>query len=249
MSPLRPAVLAQISGWLIAFALSRIAYPPLAAHPYEFALAQGFCAALISYKLEAPPWWVPIHIASPPLLVAAVGLHWPPGVWLSAFALLMLVFWRTDSSRVPLYLSNRSTALELARLIPPHPCQVIDLGCGNGGLLRMIAKMRPDCRFVGIEHAPLPWLIAWVGSRRQTNLEVRYGDFWREPLGSYGLVYAFLSPAPMLRLWAKARLEMAPDALLISNSFAVPDQIPEQTTDVADRRRTRLLCYRPGRTK
>lgn len=249
MFPLRSAVLAQVFGWLMAFSLGRIVYPPLAAHPYEFALGQGLCAALVGHKLEAPPWWVPIHIAFPMLILAASSLHWPPGVWLGAFTLLLLLFWRTDRSRVPLYLSNHRTALALEHLIPARPCRVIDLGCGSGGLLRTIARRRPDCQFVGIEHAPLPFLWAWLCSRRRANLDIRHGDFWHEPLGGYGLVYAFLSPPPMSALWAKARQEMARDALLVSNSFAVPDQAPERTVEVTDRRRTRLLCYRPGTAK
>jgi hypothetical protein len=123
---------------------------------------------------------------------------------------------------------------------------VIDLGCGDGGLLRRLARARPDCRFVGFEHAPLTWVWAWLACRRQPNVQIRFGNFWSHPLGDYALVYAFLSPAPMQQLWAKARSEMKADALLVSNSFAVPDVRPESTVGVADRRHTCLFCYRPG---
>jgi hypothetical protein len=65
--------------------------------------------------------------------------------------MLLLTFWRTDRSRVPLYLTNRSTADSLATLLlPATPVTVIDLGCGDGGLLRRLALARPDCRFVGL---------------------------------------------------------------------------------------------------
>ena len=77
-----------------------------------------------------------------------------------------------------------------------------------------------------------------------TNMTVRRGDFWQEPLNGYDFVYAFLSPAPMPRLWHKACAEMASGALLVSNSFAVPDLAPTHVIEVNDRRATRLYLYR-----
>jgi hypothetical protein len=247
MRPLPSALLAQFFGWLIAQALMRLVWPPLLALPFIAAGIQGLCAAFVAYKLEMPRWWQPIHMVFPPLAVAALGLGLPPWVWLAGFVALLLVFWRTDLSRVPLYLTNTTTADALAALLPATPCRVLDLGCGTGGVLMRLAALRPDCHFTGIEHAPLPWLWAWLRSRGLDNVAVRYGDFWGEHLGPYGLVYAFLSPAPMPRLWQKAATESGTDAWLISNSFAVPEQTPSQVIEVTDRRRSRLLCYRPGR--
>jgi hypothetical protein len=51
----------------------------------------------------------------------------------------------------------------------------------------------------------------------------------------------------MLELWSKARAEMTPDALLVSNSFEVPGIEPADTVAVADRRNTRLFLYYPAR--
>jgi cyclopropane fatty-acyl-phospholipid synthase-like methyltransferase len=148
---------------------------------------------------------------------------------------------------VPLYLSNAATAAAVATLLPPVPCKVIDLGCGDGALLRKLARARPDCQFLGIEHAPLPWAWARLAAIDLANCEIRFGDFWRQALGQFDVVYAFLSPAPMSQLWAKARKEMQPRTLLVSNSFPVPDTRPERTLELTDRRATRLFCYRPGR--
>jgi len=116
----------------------------------------------------------------------------------------------------------------------------------DGGLLLRLARARPDCQFTGIEHAPLTWLLAKLRSLGRPNVTIRHGDFWAAPLTQYAVVYAFLSPAPMPRLWVKACTEMAPNALLVSNSFAVPGIEPASTTAVADRRNTRLFLYHPG---
>lgn len=246
MSPLRTAILAQLCGVFVAYGVIQIAYPVLWTHPYGAALACGGCAALISHRLEAPRWWIPIHGLFPLAGVGLSALAIPPAFWLLGFVTLLLIFWRTDQSRVPLYLSNAATADALLGLIPATPCQFLDLGCGTGGFLRRLALARPDCRFVGIEHAPLPWLWAWLRCRHIPNIHVRYGDLWQESLAPYSVVYAFLSPAPMSRLWQKAAEEMNHPNLLISNSFKIGAVTPTKIIAVHDRRQTHLYCYRVG---
>ncbi len=242
-SPVRLALLSQALGAALAGGLILTVFPAPSGQPLAAAGLQGFCAASFSLLLRGPVWWLPIHLGFMPLAVLALGLGLPSWVWLAGFAFLLLTFWRTDRSRVPLYLSNRPTADALTALLPATPAMVVDLGCGDGGLLYRLALARPDCHFVGYEHAPLPWAWARISCRRLSNIEIRYGDFWSQPLGDYALAYAFLSPDPMPRLWDKARTEMKPGALLVSNSFAIPDVAPAKAIDVGDGRRTRLHCY------
>jgi hypothetical protein len=248
--PLRLAVFAQLGGGLavllLTVATARWTDVDLWQIPLLLVMLQGAIAAMISFRQAAPLWWLPIHLAFAPLAFGVSALDIPPGWFLAAFVLLLLVFWRTDRSRVPLYLTNRMTAAALLKCLPTAPGQIVDLGCGDGGLLRHLALARPDCRFVGIEHAPLTGFVAWLRTAGLTNVEIRRGDFWREPLGKYQLVYAFLSPIPMAELWEKARAEMSPAALLVSNSFAVPEVAPVAVITVADRRATRLYLYRPA---
>lgn len=246
-TPLRAALLAQLGGvatvLVLAVALARLTEFAPWQFPLALALMQGTAAALIAHRQHAPRWWLLIHLGFAPLAVIVQGFDIAPGWFLAAFVLTLLIFWRTDTSRVPLYLSNHRTAAVLAAILPASPINLIDLGCGTGSLLRQLAKARPDCHFVGIEHAPLPWLLARLRSRGQANMTVRRGDFWPEPLGAYDFVYAFLSPAPMPRLWHKACAEMTAGATLVSNSFAMPDIVPDAEIEVDDRRATRLYLY------
>lgn len=254
--PLRAALIAQIFGGLIAIGLVALVFSPaLKSGDFGFgevlgvAVFQGCCAAFVSHKLEAPRWWLAIHLAFMPLAVLATRLAIAPAWYLGGFVLLLLVFWRTDKSRVPLYLSNAATAQAVSGLLPATPCHVIDLGCGDGRLLKALARARPDCEFTGFEHAPLTWLWARLNTLALTNCRIRLGDFWPQHLGLYEVAYAFLSPAPMARLWAKAAAEMRPGSLLLSNSFEIPGVAAEQVVEVADKRGTRLLCYRPPADK
>lgn len=236
------ALVAQVAAWLMVWL--GVKATGFAADLLTLALVQGVIAALLALTFRAERWWLALHLGFAPALVLAQRLAIAPGWYLAAFALLLLIYWTSFRSRVPLYLTNRATASALLTLIPQREGMVfLDLGSGTGGLLRTLARQRPDCRFTGIETAPLPWLLSRLGEAAP-NLRLRRGDFWREDLGDYDVVYAFLSPVPMARLWHKARIEMRPGTLLVSNSFAVPDELASEIVEVGDRRRTRLHCYR-----
>jgi SAM-dependent methyltransferase len=236
------ALVAQVAAWLLVWLAAR-AIGLGAADLLTLAFVQGAVAALLALTFGAERWWLALHLGFAPALVLAPRLAIAPGWYLGAFVLLLLIYWSSFRSRVPLYLTNRSTAQALLSLIPQREAvSCLDLGSGTGGLLRVLAKARPDCHFTGIETAPLPWLLSRLGGR-MTNLAFRRADFWREDLGRYEVVYAFLSPVPMPRLWHKARAEMRPGSLLVSNSFPVPDVAATQIVEVGDRRGTRLYCY------
>lgn len=242
-----PPLVAALAAQGVAAALLFLAitfWPQALEAPFLLALAQGLIAAAVSAAQRAPRWWWLIHALFPIAIYGALQLPIDPLWYLFAFLLSLAIFWRTDVSRVPLFLSNQPTAEALLQLLPQEPAKIIDLGCGDGGLLRHLARARPDCSFVGIEHAPLTWAWAALASRGLPNVSIRRGDFWRERLAPYALVYAFLSPEPMPRLIAHARKSMSDGSLLVSNSFMVPGLEPEAVIDVVDRRQTRLYCYR-----
>lgn len=238
------ALASQLIAWMLAGAGWILLGQPLAPS-LTLAVLQGVLAAGIGALLRSERWWIAIHLLFSPALVAALRLDLPPSLYLAVLAGLTFVFWTTFRGEVPLFLSNRATAKAVLGLLPrTDGLKVIDLGAGTGGLLRRLAQARPDARFIGVEHAPLPWLAARMNTRGLVNLAIERGDIWRRPLAGQGVVYVFLSPRVMPRLWEKARAEMHPGTLLVSSSFPVPDIVPEQVIEVPDRRGTRLFCYR-----
>ena len=80
--------------------------------------------------------------------------------------------------------------------------------------------------------------------RAGPNSEIRFLNFWNLDLAPFDVVYGFLSPAPMTRLYDKAKAEMKPGSLFISNSFTVPSRAADQIVELDDRRRTRLHIWR-----
>ncbi|WP_045223770.1 class I SAM-dependent methyltransferase [Methyloterricola oryzae] len=239
------ALAAQIIALIPALAAMQFAGPP--GWPWTFVLLQSLAAAMAAPLLGLPRWWIPIQAAFLPALAVLLRLQLPPVIYLAGFVLLWLVFRSNTRERVPLYLSNRATWEALDQFVEDYASpSFLDLGSGLGGTLRHLAQRHPGGRFNGVESAPLPFLISRLRLLRLDNAHVRLGDLWREDLGRFNLVYAFLSPEPMPALWRKALAEMREGALFVSNSFAVPDTAPTQVLTLNDKRGTRLFIYRMG---
>lgn len=213
---------------------------------------QGLIAAGLGQVMGLAKWWLLINLLIPAAVALALSLNLPNWIYPLLFIILALVFWNAADDRVPLYLTNRTTWRALQALITAEvrdqqkPLTVTDVGCGLGGALLFLARQCPDAKFVGIESAPLPYAVARlrVAFSGLSNLSIRYGDLWKQDLGPFDLVYCFLSPEPMPRLYDKAKSEMQPDKLLISNSFSVPGITANDIIKVEDRRETELLVYR-----
>lgn len=189
-------------------------------------------------------WWRLIHGGFMPLAWYVQTLEIPPFWFLAAFLLLLLVYRGALSGQVPLYLSNRQTVSALAEILAERgPCRFLDLGAGLGSTLVPLADHLPEHRFTGCENAPLTWLVGRLLCVGRPNIDWRWGDLWQTPLTDQEVVYAFLSPAPMARLWQKVMAEMTPGSLFISNSFAVPDASPDRVIEIGCMPPRTLYCY------
>ncbi len=210
----------------------------------ETSLAIGGVALLLATLSRQPWWWRLIHAGFMPLVWATQRLAIDPGWILLAFLLLLLVYRGALSGQVPLYLSNRQTVAALADLLAERgPCRFIDLGAGLGSTAVPLADALPEHHFTGYENAPLTWLAGRLLGLGRPNLDWRWDDLWQARLGDYDVVYAFLSPAPMARLWDKVQAEMKPGSLFVSNSFPVPGATPERIIDVDCVPARPLYCY------
>lgn len=209
------------------------------------AIAAG-CAVGLTSITGLAPWWLFINAIFLPVLAWAVAVNISPLWALTALVLLLLVYGRIWESRVPLFFSSARSMQALNDLIPAAPISFLDVGCGDGRVIRRLAASRPLSRFTGIEQALAPWLLArlrCVASRYACSV-VR-GDFWKHDFSSYDVVYAYLSPAVMPELWAKARREMRPGTWLIS-VFAVPQIQSHAHVEVGDAMNTSLHVWRMG---
>ncbi|MDJ0683306.1 MAG: class I SAM-dependent methyltransferase [Alphaproteobacteria bacterium] len=258
-------LVAAIAGAAVGyFLLTRGALDALPVPPgWPAAAIAALAAGAIGFLLGQRGVW---PLLSGVLVLSAVAiLALAPPLWFYPLAIMLLagLFWNVRSDRVPLYLTNSATTRALAALAEslPDGARMIDLGSGLGGVVRGLARARPDLKVAGVETAPLPFaasrlLLSLFGP---SNADIRYQDIWSVDLGAYDIVYCFLSSEPMPRLVAKARAEMKPGAVLVSNSFtpvgaeldgagamaaAASEALrPDRRVRVDDRRETTLYIW------
>lgn len=243
-----PARQLALQGAAVILVLS-LAWPyfgwQAAALPWrETSIAIGGTALIFATLSRQPWWWRLIHAGFMPLVWATQQLAIDPAWFLVAFVLLLLVYRGALSGQVPLYLSNRQTVEQLATMLEERgPCRFLDLGAGLGSTTVPLADHLPDYHFTGYENAPLTWLLGRYFCLGRPNITWRWDDLWQAPLGDFDVVYAFLSPVPMPKLWQKAKREMSPGSLFISNSFPVPGEVPSQVIEVDCSPPRPLYCY------
>ena len=230
-------LLLAVSVYFLQFIVS----PP---YPYWIlVLVQATLAALVSCKLGLPCWWRWIQFFIPVGLYIGIMLRFDP-IWaLVLFVLVWLVFANAFKERVPLYLTNKTTREALKSLVKRKKnLRFLDLGCGLGGNVVFMSQQKAVVESHGVETAPIPYLISKVFTALRGGRTFAM-DIWKTELAYYDVVYAFLSPEPMPKLWDKVKDEMHPGSVFISNSFAVPDVEPSEVWELADERKTILYIY------
>ncbi len=245
--PILIALVLQFLAFLLSLLILRLTAYPIS--PLNISLLTGITSAMLSRAFRMAGWWLPIQLLFAPCLFLLLGLDLPPAAYLAAFVLLALVYWSTFRSQVPLYLSSRRVWHTLEEILPAaQPGKrftFIDIGSGTAGGIAHLARMRPDVDFVGIENAPLPYLLGkirvWL--LRLSNCTLLWGNMWELDFSKYDVVYAYLSPVPMLQLWEKSAAEMKAGSLLISNTFNVPDHPPDYSITLEDWQRSTLHVW------
>ncbi len=212
---------------------------------WQLLLSQGFLAALISRPLGMARWWLLLHLLLPLALWGAMAWQLPAWSYLLAFIVMLSIFWNSVGERVPLYLSNTTTWQALSELLAEKPhVRFVDLGSGLAGTLGYLSDRHPQSEFIGVESAPLPMWLARFRFKNRKNIRLLQQDIWQQDLSRFDVVYCFLSPEPMPKIYVKARKEMRPGSLLISNSFTVPGSEPDEVLQLDDRRQTQLYLWR-----
>ncbi len=239
----------MLQGVALAFAVLVVGAAGAHVTPLTFSLLCGLFAATFSFFAGLAKWWLPIQLLFAPAVALMLRVELPPGIFLGAFLAMLLVYWSVFRSQVPLYLSSKKVWQALERLLPAVKSdpdfRFADLGSGLGGVLTHLAQARPDGWYVGVEAAPFPFVWSWLriklGGHRRCR--VHWGSLWNCDLSQYEVVFAYLSPVPMQKLWHKARAEMRPGTLFISSTFAVADQAPQHTVQVDDLHGSTLFVW------
>ena len=119
-------------------------------------------------------------------------------------------------------------ALELADLQPGDT--LLELGCGDGKV--MIAAAQQGLNVVGYELNPLMAIVAWLRTRRyRPQVQVIWGDFWRQPWPPADAIFTFLLTRYMSKLNKKVMQYSDKPVKLVSFAFKIPDCRPSAEKD------------------
>ncbi len=114
-------------------------------------------------------------------------------------------------------------ALELADLKRGET--MLELGCGDGRVLILAA--RRGIKSVGYELNPLLAFTAWLRTRKYRNeVQIIWGDFWRQDWPEHQAIFVFLLPKLMPKLNNKIMQSKHKPVKLVSYAFEVLDRQP-----------------------
>ena len=111
--------------------------------------------------------------------------------------------------------------------VPMKPTQLlIDLGCGDGRVLRM-ANKRFGISCVGYEINPLAFIKAKVLCMFFPNIQIKYANFYKAKISDADIVFCYLFPDVMKRVSAKLKSELKNGTCIVSCNFELLGFTPE----------------------
>jgi trans-aconitate methyltransferase len=118
-----------------------------------------------------------------------------------------------------------SSRVRVAALLDAVPMQagqlLIDIGCGDGRVLRLASK-RYGARAIGYEVNLLAYIKARLLCLGDNNIQIKCKNFWKENLTGADVVFCYLYPDVMQRLSDKLRSDLKPGTVVASCNFALP---------------------------
>lgn len=133
------------------------------------------------------------------------------------------------ATRGALYVSTARRRVEavLAALDLRPGQRLIDLGCGDGRVLRAAVR-RCAIRAEGYELNPLAYGKARLLSLGKGSISLHRRNFWQADLSTADVVFCYLFPDVMAPLAHKLHRELKAGSMVASCNFPLPGWVPEK---------------------
>jgi len=129
--------------------------------------------------------------------------------------------------RIPYYPSRESRLKRLLDIFVPEPgSRIVDLGSGDGRVLRAIASKFDDVYLHGYEKDARLVRVAKSLSRNYKNIEVYNADLFEVDITKYDIVYTYLTPEALDRLRRKANQFLEDGGVWIALDYKIPGVKP-----------------------
>lgn len=140
---------------------------------------------------------------------------------------------------LPTRRAQGQAALDLLKL--PKGAHLIELGCGDGRMLRLAASQ--GLRVTGYEINPLLAVVSWLMTYRyRSQVKVKLASLWKADLSTADGIYVFLLDRFMPRLDTKISRECRRPVALASYAFKIPSKKAS-----AHKQGVFLYRYRPSK--
>jgi len=169
--------------------------------------------------------------------------------------LTFLIFGVTYSLWRLLFKKNHAPFIPIPKQSIPHLLEhiniadndvVYDLGCGDARILRSLAKKYPKAKFVGIEKAIFPFLLAKMSTVRMKNVLIKRKNFFKYPISDATIIITYLFPSVMDTLLPKLKNELH-NAKLFSFDFPFSEKEHETIYVLKEREKklgSKIFVYR-----
>ena len=115
----------------------------------------------------------------------------------------------------------------------PAGSVMYDLGCGEGRILRAVAKKSPGATFKGFDIRRFPLYLAKRRTKGQDNITFERANFYKEDFSAATHVYTYLFPQVMRKLQPKFEQELKPGTFVYSLDFPFKDKEPIRKVELA----------------
>lgn len=106
---------------------------------------------------------------------------------------------------------------------------VVDLGAGDGRILRRAMKRVPGIIATGYEGAFGVWLLSrFLNAMSMHKPDMRREDFFEADLSKVDVVFTYLSINVMQKLYPKLEKELRPGTKVITNTFSFRQREPDK---------------------
>jgi hypothetical protein len=113
----------------------------------------------------------------------------------------------------------------------------LDIWCGDGRVVEALKREFPHVECSGIENSYYPYFLA---QRRRRKSSVSYSiikwNLFKMDISNYDVIYCYLLPVHMKRVWEKISSECKVWTLLYSSAFEIADKKPKEKILIQDQK-------------
>jgi hypothetical protein len=110
---------------------------------------------------------------------------------------------------------------------------LVDLGCGAGGVLNHLSRVYPERKFIGMEIALWSYFVCRMRFLFSKNVKIIYGNFFWLDWSKYDTVFLFWIDRTIARYQKEMTRKLKPGQFVISYAFEIPwlcDKLLEKDT-------------------